>query len=271
MSSGNLGNAPALVTIHSYPDDSFSGNASIRRGLKSEDSSNGDSAWWAMTDEEREIANAKRSGHRAIQTLTRKVRHGNLRRLLTFTNGGRGQGWESLRSSVLDVCEWFKAEGDLLGDTGFICVAERGKDGGRIHVHAAIRSGYRLDYSAIIASWTAFLTAKGYESSTGSHRWHAGDELGRGRTGFSSARTCADYLSKYLAKGFKSDARAKFEKRFRSSGCYLPEPKRLCGGVMDDVPGLLAEMFEGRSIHTRWFEGGDGSYGGYTFEVGPAG
>jgi hypothetical protein len=105
------------------------------------------------------------------------------------------------------VLDWYTQDGHwLLGETSFVAVPERGKDWGRIHVHAAIRRGYRLDYSAIIASWSAYLTARGYNSSTGTHRFHAGDEHGKATNGFSSARVCGDYMAKYLAKGFETDA-----------------------------------------------------------------
>jgi hypothetical protein len=265
----NLMKCPSLVMIHSYPDGSFSGVASMRHGRKREDGQPGESVWSGLSQDERDAENLQRSNRRAMQDMKRHVRHGDLRRLLTFTNGGEGQGWTTLREAALQTLEWYRTEGrELLGETAFVCVPERGGGNGRIHVHAAIRKGYRLDYSRIIASWSSFLTAKGFISSASCHRWHAGDDQGRGANGFSSARVCAGYLAKYLTKGFESEPRAKFEKRYRTAGSIVPEPRRIHGLSLAEVPIALGDTFGGR-VSGGWYEDEDGRYGGWWFEVDP--
>jgi hypothetical protein len=169
------------------------------------------------------------------------------------------------------VLDWYLHHGgrELLGDTPLVCVPERGDKGRRIHVHGAIRSGYRINYTAIRASWSAYLAAHGYISTapSGLHRWHAGDENGRGKDGFRSARTCADYMAKYLVKGFESEAREKYEKRFRSDGCFVPEPRRSSGFPLGGVPALLKENFGVGETHCVWFDTPNGKYGGWWIEV----
>jgi len=176
-----------------------------------------------------------------------------------------------MRESVRQVLDWYAHAGgrELLGDTPFVCVPERGEDRGRIHVHGAIRSGYRLDYTAIIASWSAYLRSQGYFSSapSGVHRWHAGDEQGRGKVGFSSARVCADYMAKYLAKGFLTDGRVKYEKRYRSDGCLVVEPRRISGFSMGGVPTLLEDTFGPGRVECTWYDAPDGKHGGWWVEV----
>lgn len=267
--SGNVADAPALVTIYAYPDGSFSGCASMRHGKPREGELRDISAWANLTPEERSLENRQRSERRAAQTLRRLVRAGDLRRLLTFTNGGAGEGWTCARDAVHDVMGWYRKGGgrELLGNTGFVLVAERGGKRRRWHVHAAIRAGYRLPYRKLIASWSAWLTSKGYSSPTGTHRWHAGDEKGRGRDGFASARVCAGYLSKYLTKGFELDERQAYEKRFRSADCLVPDPDRYTGGLLREVPSFLVERFTDAHIKCEWFQHGD--YGGYFFEIDP--
>jgi hypothetical protein len=266
VSRANLLKSPALVLIDSYPDGSFSGTASMRRGKGNTET---ESAWSLLTDAEREAESAVRGARSSVKMLRKKVRHYDLRRLLTFTNGGRGQGWNSLRDAVRDTLAWYKAEGRyLLGDTAFVCVPERGGLYGRIHVHGAIRAGYRLDYSAVIASWSRFLTSLGYISSASCHRWHAGDDNGKHSSGFSSARVCANYMAKYLAKGFETEPHVLYEKRFRSEGCVIPEPRRVGGFPLADVPALLEDTFGGR-VTGGWHEDEHGAYGGWWFEVDP--
>jgi len=273
VSRSNLAEAPATVSLYGYPDGSFSGTAYLRRaaGHVVAASTSRDEWYWSLTDDERHAANLQRANRHAAQDLMRKVRQGNLRRLLTFTNGGDGEGWQTLRESVRDVLDWYLHHGgrELLGDTPLVCVPERGENGRRIHVHGAIRSGYRLDYSAIIASWSAYLTSHGFVSTaaSGLHRWHAGDEQGRGKDGFSSARTCADYMAKYLVKGFESDARVKYEKRFRSDGCLVPEPRRVSGFPLGGVPAMLKDTFGVGEVHCVWFDTPNGKYGGWWVEV----
>jgi hypothetical protein len=227
------------------------------------------SKWKQLTDEEREKESQDRGARSAVSNLRYKVRHHDLRRLLTFTNGATDGGWSTLRASVMDTIEWYRTEGRyLLGETAFVCVPERGGAYGRIHVHAAIRTGYRLDYAAIIKSWSAFLTAKGFISSASCHRWHAGDEQGRGANGFSSARLCASYLAKYLTKGFETEPHVKYEKRFRSDGALVPQARRIYGLTLAEVPECLGDTFGGR-VQSGWYEDSEGAYGGWWFEVDP--
>lgn len=152
---------------------------------------------------EMDTANRLRSIRRSVLLMQQHIRTHGLTRLLTFTNGAVG-GWLSPDQALDDVMSWILNAGgrDLLGKRAFVCVAEPGGANGRWHVHAAIPNGYRLDYSRIIRSWSAHMTRLGYVSSaaSGVHRFHAGDEGGKYKRGFPSARVAANYLAKYLRK-----------------------------------------------------------------------
>lgn len=274
MSSGNaLLEAPASLNLHRYPDGTLSGVASMRHGVARDGATGGGSGVWArLTSEQREDLNRVRSSRRASQDLRRKIRHADLRRLLTFTNGAPG-GWESMREAMLHVVDWYVNGGGcgLLGGSPLAVVAERGEEYGRIHVHAAVRAGGFIGYNAVRASWTEYLTSHGYTSSGEWHRFHAGDENGKHSQGFSSARVCADYMAKYLGKSFASEGRGSWEKRYRVLGVTVPSPCRVDGLRLGDVPGTLRDTFFGRSVECRWYEDADGNYAGWFVEVGPPG
>lgn len=250
------------VRVERYPDGSASGVAYVPRGSSSGDGS----SWWSALDrKERQEQNRYRVGRRAGQQVRRYIRHGNLRRLLTFTNGGAGEGWPNLREALRTFAAWYRADGRaLLGDTGVVVVPERGGQGGRVHLHAAIRSGYRLDYSAIIRSWSAHLEAHGYHSAIGSHRFHAGDDRGKHSRGFTSARICAGYLAKYLAKGF-SEEYVPQERRYRAEEVRVPEPQTLAGFTLEDVSEALCDTF-GPGVVVVPYADHEGKLGGFWFD-----
>jgi len=272
-----LENAPAMVSIYTYPDGTMSGCATMRRGSwqnrpkpQVEESADSATLWDALPQVVKDAENQARTRRRASTELRRKVRYGDLRRLLTFTNGDcNGEGWDTHRQALRDFAEWYyKAGGrELLGDSAMVSIAERGTERRRVHLHAAIRAGYNLPYRAIHASWSAYLESKGFHSQNGNHRWHAGDDYGDHADGFTSARVCGNYLAKYLSKGFETDARTQCEKRYRSEGCLVPPPTRLMGMLLGEVPTILDDTFGDRGIKTKWFESPNGDYGGYWFEV----
>lgn len=274
MSRANaLKEAPALVTLTQYSDGSFSGVASIRksrRPLAEGEALSHESAWSHLEDVERSARNRRRAARQASVDLRRKVRSADLRRLLTFTNGAEGDGWQTLGECVRDVYEWYASVGYLLlGCSPMALVAERGKGRRRrIHGHMAIRKGQFIPYKEIIESWTAFLVSKGHQPHNSDfHRFHAGDENGDHKNGFSSARVCADYMAKYLAKGFEEDDRGLYQKRYRCNGVMVAEPRRLVGFTLAEVPQLLADTFAG-TVEVRWYESPDGDYAGWYIEVG---
>lgn len=268
--------APALMNLYRYPDGSVSGVASMRhgRGIRRESGDVRPGRYGSQSADERAAANRLRSGRRAGQDLRRKVRNADLRRLLTFTNGAEGEGWTSLHQAVRDVVEWYLLLGgrELLEGSPIVIVAERGKgDKRRIHVHAAIKHGYFIDYRAIITSWSDYLTSRGFISTASCHRFHAGDDNGKHSKGFSSARVCADYMASYLGKGFSEEERTLYEKRYRVMGIDAPTPRRLTGFPLLAVPDLLRDTF-GSEVECTWYESPDGDYGGWFIEVSaPAG
>lgn len=263
--------APALVTLHQYPDGSYSGVASIRKGRRDPDAEErvSESKYARLEQSERAAENRRRATRQASNDLRRKVRYANLRRLLTFTNGAEGDGWASLHDATLHVYEWYITGGwKLLNGSPIAIVAERGGQYRRIHVHAAVRKGFRIEYSQVIASWTAFLTAKGFTPHNSRvHRFHAGDDHGKHSNGFSSAKTCADYMAKYLAKGFEEDDRQLWEKRYRCNGVSVPEPRRLVGFCLGEVPDMMRDSFAGE-VTVTWYESPDAEYAGWFIEVG---
>jgi hypothetical protein len=203
--------------------------------------------------------------------MRRKIRNGDLRRLLTFTNGSP-EGWANGREAMLHVLDWYENGGgrDLLKGSPLVVVPERGKKSyKRLHVHGAMRHGYRLEYSAIIRSWSDYLTSKGHISTANYHRWHVGDEQGRGKDALSSSRVTADYMAKYLGKDFLEDMEHQLNaKRYRCSGVMAPEPVRRVGMLLADIPAMLADTFGTRLDSVVWYESPDGTYGGYFIEVG---
>lgn len=252
------------MSVDTYPDGSVSGVAYTLRGKGSGDGL----SWWAKLDEEeREEQNRYRVGRRAGGKVRKLIRYGDLRRLLTFTNGGEGNGWPNLREAMRTFSRWYRSEGRyLLGESGCVVVAERGGKRRRVHLHAAIRAGYRLDYARVIRSWSAHLEAEGWHSATGLHRFHAGDDSGKHSRGFASARVCAGYMAKYLAKGFAEEQRLEQERRYVAYDCHVPEPRRMVGFRLGEIPDLVADTF-GASC-TAFFDG-EGLLSGFWFDVPP--
>lgn len=234
--------------VYEYPDGSVEGTFTPRLefggsgspGVTAEaQEGDGRAGLSAMAKHERCIAS---SVSRAQGGVARFVRFHNLQRLLTFTNGSEGVGWPDRQTALDDVSAWLKTHGGLLGATPVLIVAEEGKHGERWHVHAAIRKGYFLPYSRIIASWTAFMVRRGWPVNARAkcHRWHAGDEEGKGANGFSSARVCAQYMAKYVGKSFSGDAEyVKNQRRYRVSGGERPKPARYVGRSLTALCALV--------------------------------
>jgi hypothetical protein len=196
----------------------------------------------------------------------RLIRSFDLTRLVTFTSGDP-IGWATREDAVRDVCEWLQTPEarTLLGDSTAVVIGERGGARGRIHAHAAMRRGTRWDYGRVIRSWSAFMESKGHHSTTGNHRWHAGDDDGSHGGGFASARVCAAYLSKYLSKDLTAD-RVKHSKRYRSVGVgRLPEPHRHILRSLVDAQTTVGDTFGCLPVYFRdpegivvgfWFDSG---------------
>lgn len=164
---------------------------------------------------------------RSAAALKRYVRFHSLTRLLTFTNGSTGDGWTSRAAALDDFSLWLRWHGHKLGATPVLAVAERGGKGGRWHVHALIRSGYRLDYSGIHLSWSEFMEGRCWHAPNGSHRWHAGDDQGKHGKGFSSARVAAQYAAKYLWKDLTDTAStSNGVHRYRTARGNVPQVTR---------------------------------------------
>lgn len=247
------------MSVYTFPDGSVSAVVSRRRGL----GRSGDDSWWDALDETaKKEDNRRRVSSRARQQLMRLIRKGNLRRLLTFTNGGQGDGWKSSKESLNAFMGWYRLEGSLLGQTAIVAVAERGKLG-RWHVHVAIKAGYFIPYSQIIKSWSSFMEAAGEHSMTGTHRFHSGDEQGKHKSSFTSARWCARYMAKYLSKDFE-DERVAQERRYRADGINPPEPKRFYPGSLAEAQAVANDMWPGCEV--TWFEDADGTTAGFWLE-----
>lgn len=235
-----------MASVFSYPDGSFEGSLTPRGAcgagrarMTVEERAQG-LEWYvgkkqALAWAESEAAaarvhlahmNAIRARQRAKVCVRRFVRAHDLRRLVTFTNGdAESEGWTSRKQALDDVAGWMKNHRvELFGDVPVILIAERGGKNGRWHVHGAMPRGGRLPYSAIIESWSAYMERLGWHSATGKHRWHAGDESGKHRGGFASARVAARYLVKYIIKGMDEDDGTKGEHRYRTAGGRLPRP-----------------------------------------------
>lgn len=222
----------SAVRHHSPPKIEHTPRAAVWTPLSEDSGGDLESTCVAGTLESSESAetNAAWSLRRSKKLLKAWIRTHSLTRLLTFTNGAAGAGWET-RREALDAVSSFLRDTDnraLFGDTPIVCVAERGGGSRRWHVHACIRNGYRLDYSRIIAAWSAHMVALGYisTSSSGVHRFHAGDEHGKAGRGFSSGRVAGEYMAKYLAKDFMEE-REPYEHVYRSCNGSAPVPRSL--------------------------------------------
>lgn len=261
---------PATIRLDEYPDGSIAGIAYRPRGR----SDGTKETWWQrLSQSERDQDNDRRSRRNSIVKMRRKIRSHDLRRLLTFTNGGSGVGWTNGRDALRDVLSWLRRNPEIFGETAIVLVAERGEKNGRWHVHGAIRSGYWLPYKEIIRSWSDHLTGLGYVSPTGTHRFGFGDEFGKHKDGFHSARSCAGYMAGYVTKGLNDPSWLKGQHRYESVGAYIPDPKVFTGLNLADIPQILFDTFgctmTGSKAKMRRFDLPDGSPGGYWFEVDP--
>lgn len=214
--------APVVLTAYSFPDGSIEGSAVVRVA-----SARGDSRRGAPTPDREDRDYDRENARRAARQQSRFIRHNELTRLLTFTNGSP-DGFTSQRETLDTFAGWLKHNRHLLGDTPVAVVAEQGGKGGRWHLHAAIRSGYRLDYNGIRNSWTRYLDRHGWHSAapSGLHRFNAGDDTGKHSQGFSSARACALYMAKYLTKSIEETERLRGAHRYRLYNGDLPTPLR---------------------------------------------
>lgn len=212
--------------------------------------------------------NLRRAGARAASAVQRAVRLGDLRRLLTFTNGQTGGcGWSTGQEAVADFRGWLAAGGGrLLPDGGLVVVAEPGTEGGRWHIHVACKHTGWIDYSTVIRSWSEYMEGCGWHSATGTHRFHAGDERGKHRGGFRSARHAGRYMAKYLSKGFKNGHnRDKHSKRYRVLGLTIKPPQR----VYMATTGAGREAITDTFGHGSWqeFYSPAGDVTGWWFDI----
>lgn len=213
---------PVLVSEYRFPDGTKEGSAVIR--VPTTPQKRGEAPERPEEAEERDYD--AENTQRARQQLRRFVRTHDLRRLLTFTNGGEGDGFQTRQETLDTFARWLKVFGCLLGKTPVVVVAERGGKHGRWHIHALVRSGHFLPYREIRATWSHFLTRRGFISPTGLHRFHAGDDSGKHSDGFRSARIAAVYAAKYLGKHADDDDREEGRHRYRTYQGETPKPLR---------------------------------------------
>lgn len=221
-----LGSAQVRVRKFAYPDGGFSGTIT-RSGLIAPLSKQTSSAPLdSRSPEEQEHRrqdNLHRSIARSATLVKRLVRWHSLTRLMTFTNGAQGIGWDSRKAVLDDVARFLKVHGhECFGSTKVLIVAERGGRGGRWHAHALIEQVGWLPYSRIITRWSEFMENRGHHSLTGTHRWHAGDDKGKHADGFTSARVAARYAAKYLTKDLAAEDYGTYTHRYRTAGGLAP-------------------------------------------------
>jgi len=112
------------------------------------------------------------------------------------------------------------------------------------------------------------MESKGYHSSTGTHRWHAGDDSGEYKSGFASAWVCAAYMSKYLSKDLSAD-RVKHSKRYRvTGGIKLPEPHRY---ILNSLVDAQSTVFDTFGCLPVYFRDPEGIVAGFWFDNGKPG
>lgn len=263
---------PVAVSALSFPDGEWRCSV-VRRGVRrpsgDECDDSGSEALDPSAPRERRTVedsggvagdNVRRSLASTRRALSDFIRFHGLTRLLTYTNGAEGDGWTS-RSEALDAFSGWYAHGGgsaLLSGTPYVAIAERGGRHGRWHIHVAIRSGGWLNYRAISASWSSWLESHGQHSSSGSHRWHSGDDRGRGARGFHSARIAARYLVKYVSKSLSADPAERYRHRFRAGGATAPTPDRWSAPSMADGLGSLGLAADSAGLYALRYERPDG-------------
>lgn len=187
---------------------------------------------------------------------------------MTFTNGDHDScGWTDRKSALDDVARFLKVHGsECFGVYRAVMVAEQGGKGGRWHVHAVVPAGGFLPYSQIIRRWSSFMERRGWHSVTGIHRWHVGDEQGKHKTGFTSARIAGRYVAKYLTKDLGGTDYGSHTHRYRYVGTDSPVADRSLhpsfGAAIDELTGLHLSPIE------RPDANGEAILVGYWFEFG---
>lgn len=232
------------VKLWEYPDGSRDGHAMWRSTLPDAPPPSLPAREWrseaerGVQDDATCAANRTRSARRSRKSLMRMIRMGSMDTLGTLTIGGDNVPGQYQATSL--ALDWFRRYGRrLMDDRAAVFVPEYGECNGRVHVHFAIRKGgSRWDYSAIIASWSEYLTRRGYHSSVGTHRVH----LSVRRT----SRTLARYLGKYLGKSLDGVELPKGSHRYRAVGCSAPSPAWVVSvedvATLRDVFGIRPEQ-----------------------------
>lgn len=262
---------PGVLNLYDYPDGSKQGVVVRRRGAGNPLSPDDINWYRALSEKERESINRQRAVRRAVVQIQRFIRTHNLVRLLTFTNGGPEGGWETCEQAIRDVVAYLQGDEArrLYGGGPVVVVAERGGAHGRVHVHVALGRGHRLNYSKCILSWTRFLNGRGFTSSTGFHRWHAGDEQGKHAGGFTNAAIAAAYISKYMSKELESVDHSAHGKRYRALFGEHPVPEQYPVDSLLHAVELVRDTF---SVYpSEWFCDAEGIRAGFWFDVGPPG
>lgn len=191
---------------------------------------------------------------RARRQVRSYVRNNQLTRLLTFTNGDMDGGFDSAEDAYAAFAMWWRVHGKkLLPKGGCVVVAEQGSENGRWHLHALVRKDGWFSYNRVRESWSGLLQRRGYRSATGVHRFHAGDESGRAKRGFKSARVAAAYASKYLGKSMRSGRR-----RFRTYECARPLTSSFRVESVDSALAFLYDRFGDRIHYMQWVKSPDG-------------
>jgi hypothetical protein len=186
---------------------------------------------------------------------------------MTFTNGDQyGEGWQNRKQALDDVARFLKVHGrECFGAYRALLVAEQGGKGGRWHVHVVVPAGGWLPYSKIIRRWSDFMERRGWSSKTGTHRWHVGDEQGRHKKAFASARVAGLYIAKYLTKDLGAVDYGTHVNRYRNVGTDMPTPEEVAhptfGDAIESLAGVRLTPIEIPDAHGElylvgyWFDG----------------
>lgn len=128
------------------------------------------------------------------------------------------------KDALNDVARFLKVHGvRCFGAYRAVLVAERGGEGDRWHVHVLTPDLGWLPYFKIIQRWSKFMERRGWHSKTGIHRWHAGDDQGRWKKGFTTPKRAARYAAKYITKDLAAEDYGEKVHRYRDVGTDSPE------------------------------------------------
>lgn len=171
--------------------------------------------------------NAGRASRRAKGAIRRYCRMYDLRRMLTFTLGDKGDGWPDAKSALGDVMEWLvHGEGREIVGKRLIAVCEVGKHG-RVHVHAAVGVNPYISYDRFRLSWSRFLNTKYGWRDGREHFVHVG---GRPKA---SARKAGFYIAKYITKSDDNGViRSHGEHRYRTIGMSAVQASEVVRGFL---------------------------------------